>query len=214
MTENMCSFTHVTSPVWPVICMGSFPEQRLGMIIDSNLYNNVFMKLFSWSCSFSMHHYSQPPARWYTLSVKTSIDPLQLVCHVVQMTTILEKKRRTKRRQTKKITMIWALHLACTSTPVKIFFLKLQSRNNFTVFIRFYTFVSTPSSSLKIISLTSLTLEFAVNHVKSFSRQKPLKSKNKKHTIVWNTKFWLPSCKVWIQTDKNCKVIPRWPFQA
>ena len=69
------------------------------MIIDSNLYDNDFIKLFSWSCSFFMHHYSQPLARWYTLSVKTSVDPLQLVGHVVQMTAILKNKRRTKRRQ-------------------------------------------------------------------------------------------------------------------
>ena len=77
------------------------------MIIDSNLYDNDFIKLFSWSCSFFMHHYSQPLARWYTLSVKTSVEPLQLVGHVVQMTAILKNKRRTKRRQRKNITMIW-----------------------------------------------------------------------------------------------------------
>ena len=61
---------------------------------------------------------------------------------------------------------------------------------------KIFTFVSTPSSSLKIIYFffSSWTLNFGVNHVTSFSRQKnPLKSKNKKkHTIVWNTKFFHP----------------------
>ena len=128
----------------------------------------------------------------YTVGKDQSIYPLQLVCHVLQMTAILENKRRTKRRQLKKITMIIMSSLfgLCQHARSTLF-LKLQSRNNFTVFIRFFTFVSTPSSSLKIILfyITSLTLKFAVNHVKSFSRQKPLRSKNKKHTIVWNTKF-------------------------
>ena len=36
-------------------------------------------------------------------------------------------------------------------------------------------------------------LNFAVNLLTSFSRQKPLKSKNKKHTIFWNTKFYHPT---------------------
>ena len=128
----------------------------------------------------------------YTVGKDQSIYPLQLVCHVLQMTAILENKRRTKRRQIKKITMIIMSSLfgLCQHARSTLF-LKLQSRNNFTVFIRFFTFVSTPSSSLKIILfyITSLTLKFAVNHVKSFSRQKSLRSKNKKHTIVWNTKF-------------------------
>ena len=128
----------------------------------------------------------------YTVGKDQSIYPLQLVCHVLQMTAILENKRRTKRRQLKKITMIIMSSLfgLCQHARSTLF-LKLQSRNNFTVFIRFFTFVSTPSSSLKIILfyVTSLTLKFAVNHVKSFSLQKPLRSKNKKHTIVWNTKF-------------------------
>ena len=128
----------------------------------------------------------------YTVGKDQSIYPLQPVCHVLQMTAILENKRRTKRRQLKKITMIIMSSLfgLCQHARSTLF-LKLQSRNNFTVFIRFFTFVSTPSSSLKIILfyITSLTLKFAVNHVKSFSRQKPLRSKNKKHTIVWNTKF-------------------------
>ena len=135
----------------------------------------------------------------YTVGKDQSIYPLQLVCHVLQMTAILENKRRTKRRQLKKITMIIMSSLfgLCQHARSTLF-PKLQSRNNFTVFIRFFTFVSSPSSSLKIILfyITSLTLKFAVNHVKSFSRQKPLRSKNKKHTIVWNTKFWLRACKV------------------
>ena len=36
---------------------------------------------------------------------------------------------------------------------------------------------------------------FAVNHVTSFSRQKPLKfeKQKQKHTIVWNTNFYNPT---------------------
>ena len=42
----------------------------------------------------------------------------------------------------------------------------------------------------------------------SFSRQKPLKSKNKKHTIVWNTKSDHPANrKLWAQI-KSAKVVP------
>ena len=112
--------------------MGSFPEQRLGIIIDSNLYNNVFIKLFSWLCSFSMHRHSQPPARWYTLSVKTSIDPLQLVCHVVQMTDMLENKRRTARRQRT------AFHLVCASMPGQLY----SWNRNTGITLQFYPFFS------------------------------------------------------------------------
>ena len=36
-------------------------------------------------------------------------------------------------------------------------------------------------------------LNFAVNLLTSFTRQKPLKSKNKKDTIFWNTKFYHPT---------------------
>ena len=36
-------------------------------------------------------------------------------------------------------------------------------------------------------------LNFAVNLLTSFSRQKPLKSKSKKDTIFWNTKFYHPT---------------------
>ena len=72
----------------------------------------------------------------------------------------------------------------------------MLSKSNWTFQKKIFTFVSTPSSSLKIIYFffSSWTLNFGVNHVTSFSRQKkPLKSKNKKkHTIVWNTKFFHP----------------------
>ena len=44
-----------------------------------------------------------------------------------------------------------------------------------------------------ICYVTIWSLNFAVNHVTSFSRQKPLKSKNKKHTTVWSTKFNHPA---------------------
>ena len=36
-------------------------------------------------------------------------------------------------------------------------------------------------------------LNFAVSLVASFPRQKPLKSKNKKHRIFWNTEFYHPA---------------------
>ena len=75
----------------------------------------------------------------YTVGKDQSIYPLQLVCHVLQMTAILENKRRTKRRQLKKITMIIMSSLfgLCQHARSTLF-LKLQSRNNFTVFIRFF----------------------------------------------------------------------------
>ena len=41
-------------------------------------------------------------------------------------------------------------------------FLRLQSRNNFTVFIRFSTFVTTPSSSLKIIFFLDHQFNFKI----------------------------------------------------
>ena len=49
---------------------------------------------------------------------------------------------------------------------------------------------------------------FAFNLVTSFSRQKPLRSKNKKHRIFWNTEFYHPakfelcSCK---ENTAKCK---------
>ena len=50
----------------------------------------------------------------------------------------------------------------------------------------------------------SSNLNFAVNLVTSFSRQKPLKSKNKKHRIFWNTKFYHPKSK--LKQIKSTKV--------
>ena len=40
----------------------------------------------------------------------------------------------------------------------------------------------------------------------SFSRQKPLKSKNKKHRIFWNTEFYHPA-KFELKRIKNAKVV-------
>ena len=51
-------------------------------------------------------------------------------------------------------------------------------------------------------------IDFAVNLVTSFSCQKPLKSKNKKHGIFWNTEFYHPA-KFELKRRKNGKVIPR-----
>ena len=42
----------------------------------------------------------------------------------------------------------------------------------------------------------------------SFSHQKPLKSKNKKRRIFWNTEFY-PPAKVELKGIKNAKVVPR-----
>ena len=48
-------------------------------------------------------------------------------------------------------------------------------------------------------------LNFTVNLVTSFSRQKLLKSKIKlQHTIFLEYKV-LPSCKVWVHTNKKCR---------
>ena len=67
-------------------------------------------------------------------------------------------------------------------------------------------FLSRLSRSFKIIYLFwhILKFYFALNHVTSFSSQKTLKSKNKKHKICLKYKV-LPSCKVWAQTNKKCK---------
>ena len=46
----------------------------------------------------------------------------------------------------------------------------------------------------------------AVNLVTSFSRQKALKSKNKKHRIFWNTKFY-HLAKFELKRIKNAKVV-------
>ena len=48
-------------------------------------------------------------------------------------------------------------------------------------------------SKLFICFAIPWNFNFAVNLVTSFSRQKPLKSKNKKHRIFWNTEFYHPA---------------------
>ena len=58
--------------------------------------------------------------------------------------------------------------------------------------------------------ITSRNFNFAVNHVTSFSRQKPLNLKT--YDCLWYNV--LPSCKVWPQPDINLKVISRLHFQA
>ena len=47
----------------------------------------------------------------------------------------------------------------------------------------------------------------------SFSRQKPLRSKNKQHTTVWNTTFYHPA-NFKLKRIKNGKVVPKWPLLA
>ena len=58
-----------------------------------------------------------------------------------------------------------------------------------------FTFLSITSRSFKITYLFAVAwnLYFAVNLVTSFSRQKTLKSKNKKPRIFWTTKFYHPA---------------------
>jgi len=51
-------------------------------------------------------------------------------------------------------------------------------------------------------------LNFAVNLLTLFSRQKPLKSENKKHRIFWNTEFY-HSAKIDLKRIKNAKVVSR-----
>ena len=53
----------------------------------------------------------------------------------------------------------------------------------------------------------SWNFDFAVNLVTSLSRQKTLKSKNKKHWIFWNTKFYHPA-KFELKRIKIAKVVP------
>ena len=62
---------------------------------------------------------------------------------------------------------------------------------------------------LSIFFFFAITWNFnvAVNLLTTFPRQEPLKSKNKKHTIVWNTKFY-HTTNVGFQTEKNCKLVP------
>ena len=62
-------------------------------------------------------------------------------------------------------------------------------------------------SKLFICFAIPWNFNFAVNLVTSFSRQKPLKSKNKKHRIFWNTDFYHPA-KFELKRIKNAKVVP------
>ena len=61
-------------------------------------------------------------------------------------------------------------------------------------------------SKLFICFAIPWNFNFAVNLVTSFSRQKPLKSKNKKQDFLEYRV--LPSCQVWAQTNKKCKSSP------
>ena len=61
--------------------------------------------------------------------------------------------------------------------------------------------------------IVNLNFKFAVNLATPFSRQNQLKSKNKNHTIVWNTKFYHPA-NFELKRIKTANVIPRVPFQA
>ena len=61
-------------------------------------------------------------------------------------------------------------------------------------------------SKLFICFAIPRNFNFAVNLVTSFSRQKPLKSKNKKHRIFWNTEFYHPA-KFELKRIKNAKVV-------
>ena len=62
-------------------------------------------------------------------------------------------------------------------------------------------------SKLFICFAIPWNFNFAVNLVTSFSRQKPLKSKNKKHGSFWNTEFYHPA-KFELKRIKNAKVVP------
>ena len=60
---------------------------------------------------------------------------------------------------------------------------------------------------LFICSAIAWNLYFAVNLVTPISRQKTLKSKNKKHRIFWNRKFY-HRAKFDLKWIKNAKVVP------
>ena len=66
---------------------------------------------------------------------------------------------------------------------------------------------------LFLFAITWNLLNFAVNLVTSFSRQRQLKSKNKKHRIFWNSKFY-DHVKLELKQIKNAKVVPRMHFFA
>ena len=55
--------------------------------------------------------------------------------------------------------------------------------------------------------------KFAFSTVASFSRQKPLKSKNKNDTIVWNKKFY-HCAKFELYRIKDAKVFPSMQLRA
>ena len=77
----------------------------------------------------------------------------------------------------------------------------------------FVTFVSITSSSFKIIYLfcRNLKFKFCCQSCDVISRQKPLKSQNKKHSIFCNTKFYHPA-KFELKRIKNAKLVPRMHF--
>ena len=75
------------------------------------------------------------------------------------------------------------------------------SKNFFTLFLS-----RNVLSKLFIFVAISWNFNFAVNLVTSFSRRKPLKSKNKKHRIFWNTEFHHPA-KFELKRIKNAKVV-------
>ena len=55
--------------------------------------------------------------------------------------------------------------------------------------------------------------KFAFSTVASFSRQKPLKSKNKNDTIIWNKKFY-HCAKFELYRIKDAKVFPSMQLRA
>ena len=55
-----------------------------------------------------------------------------------------------------------------------------------------------------ILVAISWNFNFPVNLVTLFSRQKPLKSRNKKYRIFWNTEFYHPA-KFELKRFKKCK---------
>ena len=86
---------------------------------------------------------------------------------------------------------------------------KLNDSPTYWVFEKFFShlFLSRHVlSKLFICFAIPWNFNFAVNLVTSFSRQKPLKSKNKKHRIFWNTEFYHPA-KFELKRIKNAKVV-------
>ena len=80
--------------------------------------------------------------------------------------------------------------------------LYLLKHLSFSIF--FFKFVSISSPSFNLLR-RYMKFNFAVNLVvTSFSRQKPLTSKDKTYDCL-EYKI-LPSWKHWAQTDKNCKI--------